>query len=66
MGFIEIEAFFLRNRFVPEVKPSGKPSWNDKGSFPIQKSLQEAIYTGWLQKHTGTRTLYGYHTLGIK
>ena len=43
MGFIEIEAFI--SIFVPKVKPSGKPSWNDKGIFPIQKSLQEAIYT---------------------
>ena len=33
----------LRNRFVTKHKISGKPTWRDKGSFPVQKPLQEAI-----------------------
>ena len=37
----------LRNQFVPKVTTSGKPSWCNKGSFPVNKPLQEAIR----QKH---------------
>ena len=33
----------LRNRFVPKRVSSGKPKWKEKGTFPINKSLQEAI-----------------------
>ena len=36
---LKSKLLYLRKRFVPKVKPSGKPSWNDKGSFPIQKPL---------------------------
>ena len=42
---LKSKLLYLRNRFVPKVKLSGKPSWNDKESFPIQKPLQEVIYT---------------------
>ena len=42
---LKSKLIYLRNQFVPKVKPSGKPCWIDKGSFPIQKSLQEAIHT---------------------
>ena len=37
----------LRNQFVPKVTTFGKPSWCDKGVFPVNKPLQEAIR----QKH---------------
>ena len=33
----------MRNQFVHKHRISGKPSWQEKGSFPINKSLQEAI-----------------------
>ena len=33
----------VRNQFVQKHRISGKPSWQEKGSFPINKSLQEAI-----------------------
>ena len=33
----------LRGKFVPQVISSGKPTWRVKGSFPINKQLQEAI-----------------------
>ena len=36
-----------RNQFVPEITTSGKPSWSEKGSFPVNKQLQVAIR----QKH---------------
>ena len=32
----------LREKFVPKIILS-KPSWNNKGSFPINKPLQDAI-----------------------
>ena len=35
----------LREKFVPKLKLSGKPYWKDKGSFPIDKPLQEAIHS---------------------
>jgi ribonuclease P/MRP protein subunit RPP40 len=41
----------LREKFVPKLKFSGKPTWKDKGSFPIDKPLQEAIRS----KHTAHR-----------
>ena len=34
----------LRKIFVPKQKSSRKPAWKDPGSFPISKSLQEAIH----------------------
>ena len=33
----------LREKFVPKKIKLPKPSWNNKGSFPIDKSLQDAI-----------------------
>ena len=33
----------LRDKYVPKVTVSNKPSWKDKGSFPIDKSAREAI-----------------------
>lgn len=33
----------LRKKFVPAEKVSGKPSWKDVGSTPIDKKVQEAI-----------------------
>ena len=33
----------LINQFVPKRTTSGKPWWNEMGSFPISKHLQEAI-----------------------
>ena len=33
----------LREKFVPKRKLSGKPSWKEAGSSPINKSLQEAV-----------------------
>ena len=33
----------LRNRFVPKKKYSGKPKWKVRGTFPVSKSIQEAI-----------------------
>ena len=33
----------LRNEFVPRQTITGKPTWQDIGSFPINKTLQEAI-----------------------
>ena len=35
----------LRDEFVPKQKISGKPSWKDKGSFPINPETREAIKT---------------------
>ena len=37
----------LRNQYVPKITTSGKHSWSEKGSFPVNKQLQEAIR----QKH---------------
>ena len=33
----------LRNRYVPKKTPSTEPSWRDSNSFPINKSLQDAM-----------------------
>ena len=33
----------LRNRFVPKKKYSGKPKWKVRGTFPVSKSIHEAI-----------------------
>ena len=33
----------VRNLFVPKQLESKKPVWKEKGSFPINKKLQEAI-----------------------
>ena len=33
----------LRNIYVPKKTPSTKPSWRDSHSFPISKSLNDAI-----------------------
>ena len=33
----------LRDKFVPKQNCSGKPSWKEMGSFPINKPLQDAI-----------------------
>ena len=32
----------LQSKFVPQVKSLGKPTWRVKGSFPINKQLQDA------------------------
>ena len=33
----------FRDKFVSKQKLSGKPSWNETGSFSIDKHLQAAI-----------------------
>ena len=33
----------VRDKFVPKTKVSGKPTWKNKGSPPIEKPLQELI-----------------------
>ena len=33
----------LRDDYVPKIKVSNKPSWRDKGSFPIDKTARQAI-----------------------
>ena len=34
---------YLRNQYTPKFKTSGKPTWSDKGTFPISRSTREAI-----------------------
>ena len=46
-GSLKFTLLGLRNQFVPKITTSGKPSWSEKGSFPVNKQLQEAIR----QKH---------------
>ena len=53
----------LREKFVPKKIKLPKPSWNNKGSFPIDKSLQDAIrnkratHRQWMSvKHRDTTT----------
>ena len=53
----------LREKFVPKKIKLPKPSWNNRGSFPIDKSLQDAIrnkratHHQWMSvKHRDTTT----------
>ena len=40
---LKIKLMELREKFVPKKIKLPKPSWNNKGSFPVDKSLQDAI-----------------------
>ena len=40
---LKLKLLDLRNQFVPKITTSGKPSWSEKGTFPVNKQLQEAI-----------------------
>ena len=33
----------LRNEFIPKITVSNKPSWREKGSFPIDQAAREAV-----------------------
>ena len=44
---LKLKLLDLRNQFVPKITTSGKPSWSEKGTFPVNKQLQDAIR----QKH---------------
>ena len=49
----------LRNRFVPKKKYSGKSKWKVRATFPVSKSIQEAIrnkhkqHRQWMAKKGG-------------
>ena len=49
----------LRKRFVPKKKYSGKPKWTVRVTFPVSKSIQEAIrnkqkqHRQWMAKEGG-------------
>ena len=40
---LKSKIYDLRNKFVPKITTSGKPSRSKKGSVPINKNLKEAI-----------------------
>ena len=40
---LKSELHRLRSAFVPKFTSSGKPTWNEKGSFPVSKSTRAAI-----------------------
>ena len=44
---LKLKLLDIRNQFVPKITTSGKPSWSEKGTFPVNKQLQDAIR----QKH---------------
>ena len=33
----------LEEKHVPKIKISGKPTWKNKGSFPLDKNTREAL-----------------------
>ena len=53
---LKLKLLDLRNQFVPKITTSGKPSWSEKGTFPVNKQLQDAIrqkliqHRGWMSK----------------
>ena len=40
---VKSKLIILKEKFVPKAKITGKPSWNEKGSIPINETLQKAI-----------------------
>ena len=40
---LKSELHRLRSDFVPIFRSSGKPTWNEKGTFPVSKSTRDAI-----------------------
>ena len=40
---LKTELHRLRSQYVPKFTSSGKPTWNEKGTFPVSKSTREAI-----------------------
>ena len=40
---LKSELHRLRSDFVPKFTSSGKPTWNEKGTFPVSKSTRAAI-----------------------
>ena len=40
---LKSELHRLRSQFVPKFTSSGKPTWSERGTFPVSKSTREAI-----------------------
>ena len=40
---MKTKLLYLRNQFIPRQTISGKPSWKDKGTYPVSKSTREAM-----------------------
>ena len=40
---IKLRLNYLKHKYIPKTKISGKPSWKEKGNVPIDKKLREAI-----------------------
>ena len=40
---LKTELHRLRGKYIPRFTPSGKPTWNERGTFPVSKSTREAI-----------------------
>ena len=58
---LKLKLMDLRNRFVPKPKISEKPKWKERGSVPINRSLQEAIR---MKKITHRRWMSSYARTG--
>ena len=40
---MKTKLLFIRNQFIPRQTISGKPSWKNKGTYPVSKSTREAM-----------------------
>ena len=54
-GLLKSKLTELRNRFVPKMSISGRPSWENKGSFHLGKDRREAI------QNKIENIVYGWH-----
>ena len=40
---IKARLIYLKEKYIPKTKVSGKPTWKEKGNIPIDKKLRDAI-----------------------